>query len=181
MLKLPLDLCHCHTNRVIGGSLGKQSSSLCWNDLLRPIRVCTGQNLLFFYTCWRFYHDQQFNFFLVCGRFCFLEWYFIKFGSEFPKWKIIFTMSSIILVLNPDHASESRALYQWATTPTAVGGHEWYWVVDWQAACCPISWSPLPLPLQHSVSAEIGQQAACQSTTQYHSWPPTAVGVVAHW
>ncbi len=58
-------------------------------------------------------------------------------------------MSSIVRESNSDHTGESWALYHSATSPTAVVVHEWYWVVDWQAACS-INWSPFPLPLQHS-------------------------------
>ncbi len=64
------------------------------------------------------------------------------------KWKTCFTMSSIVQEWIPDHTGGSRALYHSATSPTDVDGHEWYWVVDWQAACS-ISWSSFPLPLQH--------------------------------
>ncbi len=70
---------------------------------------------------------------------------------QMTKWKIIFTMPNIVWELNPGRAGENRALYHSATSPAAVVDHEWYWVVDWQAACS-ISWSPFPVPLQHSAA-----------------------------
>ena len=77
-----------------------------------------------------------------------LEVMFEQDWFRISKMEKNFPTASIVRELNPDHAGESRALYHSATSPSAVVDHEWYWVVDWQAAF-PISWSSFPVPLQH--------------------------------
>ena len=128
-----------------------------------------------------FYHDQVFYFFPILANFASWSDVWTRLVQNFQNGKYISRRWGVDPVSNPGHTGRSRAWYRCATSPAAVSSHDWYWVVDWPAACSistVLVQSQLCCRGRGSGDQLIGQ-VACQSTNQYHSWPLTAAGDVA--